>query len=174
MKTFDGKDIYPEPGLTHEDARKRLEEVYHPVHKALSALLEQARKTYGYYLLVDCHSMPSYRFINSRLPSNRQADVVIGNNYDKSCSRKISRFVAQHFEDEGLSIRFNAPYAGGYNTVHYGAPDRNRHAIQIELNRSLYLNEEDLSLNGNYEQLRDSITRLSTKLDKEIRPLIGM
>ena len=174
MKTFDGKDIYPEPGLTHDAARARLEEVYYPVHEALAALLEQARDRFGYYLLVDCHSMPSYRFMNSRLPSNRQADVVIGNNYDKSCSRKISRYVAQHFEEDGLSVRFNAPYAGGYNTVHYGVPDRKRHAIQIELNRNLYLNEEDLSLNGNFENLRDSITKLADKLNREIQSLLGI
>ncbi|WP_417317470.1 N-formylglutamate amidohydrolase [Emcibacter sp.] len=173
IKTYDGADIYTENQLTYDCAQARLDKVYRPVHKALNELLDMTREQHGYYLLVDCHSMPSYRFMNSRLPSDRQADVVIGNNFDKSCNRKISRFVAEHFESAGLAIRFNAPYAGGYNTVHYGQPAQGRHAIQIELNRRLYLNEEDLSLNQGFEKLQECITDLSLKLDREILNLMS-
>ncbi|WP_321392672.1 N-formylglutamate amidohydrolase [Emcibacter sp.] len=172
MRTFDGQDIYPEKSLSYETARARLDQVYQPVHAALGELLDKARSDHGYYLLVDCHSMPSYKFINSRLQASNQADVVIGNNFDKSCYPNISRFVADHFEAEGLAVRFNAPYAGGYNTVHYGQPNYHKHAIQIELNRSLYLNEEDLTLHQGFEELKDSMTSLSRKLDCEIRNLL--
>ncbi len=175
-KSCNGLDIYPEK-LPFSEIGHRLDHIYHPVHNALNHLLEASLDKYGYYLLIDCHSMPSYQFIDPRLSSNMQADLVIGNCFDNSCSVELSHHIGAYFSDHGLSVAYNKPYSGGFNTRHYGQYNHkgthNRQAIQLEFKRSLYMDEKSLKPNDGFEPLRRLVTGLSENLNKNISGLFS-
>lgn len=135
-----GEEIYKER-LTFDEARQRIEEHYQPYHDALSGLLEQTQDIFGTALLIDCHSMPSIGD-NGRSPiSPPLADIVLGDCHGRSCNRQITDIAEKVCRDMGLSVARNKPYAGGYSTKHYGKPRAGVHALQIEINRSLYMDE---------------------------------
>ncbi|WP_138379626.1 N-formylglutamate amidohydrolase [Luteithermobacter gelatinilyticus] len=171
-RAYDGTPIYAAP-LPFDCARHRLTHIYHPIHQALSDLLQEVKQQAGYYLLVDCHSMPSYPFIGSRLPAHTQPDVVLGNYHGKSCQHKISAFIEKHFSEHGLTVAFNNPYAGGYNTVHYGNPHRKEYAIQIEINRKLYIDEKTLMPHDGFIRIQTMFTELAQKLNEELPGLMS-
>ena len=111
-------------------------------HDAIRRALERARDRFGYAILVDGHSMPS-RGRSGHPDSGRpRADVVPGDRDGTSCAPALSSFVTRHFETHGFSVRANDPYKGGFITAHHGRPAERIHAIQIELRRDLYMNED--------------------------------
>ena len=139
--------------LTWEDARDRVERLYQPYHDHLSQLLTETTNAFGHAILVDCHSMPSSA---ARLSTNRRnpgADIVIGDRYGSSCDLAISQTLEALFRQAGLSVVHNKPYAGGFITQSYGQPESGVHALQIEINRALYMNERTLARNANFVEL---------------------
>jgi N-formylglutamate amidohydrolase len=122
--------------LTRAEGQARLQQVYAPYHKALSSHLKQARDLHGRAVLIDAHSMPSQ--IGGRAIRH---DIVLGDRFGTSCDKALIDSVEARLRAEGLSVARNAPYAGGYSTQTYGRPGRGSHALQIEINRGLYLNE---------------------------------
>lgn len=162
-KSYDGQEIYREK-LPFSEIDHRLDLVYHPVHKALSGLLEQCYHKHGFYLLLDCHSMPSYEFINPKLSNKNQADLVIGNCFDESCNKNLAQHVANYFSNHGLKVVFNTPYSGGFNTQNYGKPLDNRNVLQLEFSRALYMDENTLKPNEGFIPLQLLLTGLSENL----------
>jgi N-formylglutamate amidohydrolase len=130
-----GEEIYAEK-LRFVDAEKRIERLYHPYHHTLRRLVEETEDIFGGCLLVDCHSMPSTSGCNQD-----GVDIVLGDCYGAACAPRIleaaSRFLVKH----GFKVAVNAPYAGGFTTEFYGRPRAHRHALQIEVNRALYMDE---------------------------------
>ena len=112
-KSYNGQDIYPGK-LPYSEITHRLELVYHPVHKALTNLLDHSHQRHGFYLLLDCHSMPSYEFIDPGLSNSNQPDLIIGNCFESSCAPDLSQHVANYFIQHGLNVAFNVPYPGGF------------------------------------------------------------
>ena len=165
------KDIY-ESKIPFSDAQKRLKEYYFPIHEKLDRLLNEEFDTYGYSLLIDCHSMPSYEFLGYRQETYKQPDIILGNLFDKSCHPKITEYLTNYFQNNNLSVSHNAPFAGGYNTSHYSAPDKHKHAIQIEIKKSLYMNEETRTLNSKFKTLKSIMTTCCLNLDNNINDLI--
>ena len=135
----DAQPIYREP-MPVEAALRRIATLHRPYHAKLAELLETAQRRFGFSLLVDCHSMPS----NS--PDVDGCDIVLGDRYGSSAARWMVETVEAALRGAGLIVRRNKPYAGGYITEHYGAPAAGRHALQIEINRSLYMDERALRL----------------------------
>lgn len=133
-----GLEIYAQK-LSLEDITLRLNEHYHPYHAQLSSSLKQLHTKFGHAVLLDIHSMPS-RIGGKKLA----ADVVIGDNYGKSCSPWLTNFTNNFFKDHGLKVAHNTPFAGGYITTHYGTPHKNIEALQIEFRRDLYMCEQTL------------------------------
>lgn len=166
------KNIYKEK-LPFDQALKRLEDYYFPVHEKLSELLTEDYDHFGYSLLVDCHSMPSYEFLNQKLAKN-QPDIILGNLYGKSSDPAITDYITAHFKKYDLSVAHNAPFAGGYNTVCYGEPAKNRHAIQIEIKKSLYMDERNRKPNEYFEPLKVIMNDLMFHLDQEIATLLDI
>jgi N-formylglutamate amidohydrolase len=158
----DGRQIYPGP-ISLPEALSRIETWYRPYHRVLSRLLDDAYSAAGTVLLIDCHSMPSSA-ASSRQTEPELADVILGDRFGAACSGEIMAELEQAFRQEGLSVRRNKPYAGGFITEIHGRPSVDRHAIQIELNRALYMDEERLSKNANFAALQYSIRRISEKL----------
>jgi N-formylglutamate amidohydrolase len=135
-----GEDIYLEQ-LTFIEAKQRIEDNYIPYHDTLSGLLNETREKFGTALLIDCHSMPSADETHLKKNSTPLADIVLGDCHGKSCNPLITNTAEQICRDMGLSVARNKPYAGGYTTKHYGQPKYNFHCLQIEIKRSLYMDE---------------------------------
>lgn len=135
-----GADIYAGK-LPVSEIERRIGTFYRPYHRRLSMLVEEARATFGWSLLVDCHSMPSIGGPMDRDVGLSRVDVVLGDCYGASCAPLITQVAEDAFRALGYRVVRNTPYAGGFTTRHYGQPRRGAHALQIELNRALYMDE---------------------------------
>lgn len=157
----DGTDIY-EGQLSLEAGLERIEALYHPFHNSLRQLLERTRATFGHALLIDCHSMPSNSM--STTTSRNRPDIVLGDRFGTSCDRIVTGFLQRTFEGLGYLVHINRPYAGGFITEHYGRPTHRVEALQIEINRGLYLNEHTLEPKPGFERLRRDIETVVSQL----------
>ncbi|MYE59074.1 MAG: N-formylglutamate amidohydrolase, partial [Alphaproteobacteria bacterium] len=154
-----GLEIY-RAKLTFREARQRVERFHAPYHAALAALLEETCQRFGRALLIDLHSMPSASW-GGRWPEGAKgADIVLGDCYGKACARAITAAAHDHLSDRGYSVVRNDPYSGGYTTKRYGRPGRGRHALQVEINRSLYMDEATLAPRAGFAQMARDLTGL--------------
>jgi len=157
----EGQEIYARK-LTFEEARHRIEAAHRPYHAALSALLDKTKDAHGIAVLIDWHSMPSAAAAQGR--SGKGCDMVLGDRFGASCSSALTRLVEQQFEAMGYRTVRNAPYAGGYTTEHYGKPAKRVQALQIEINRGLYLDEKTMRPTDGLKRLSRDIERLTKAL----------
>ena len=152
----DQEEIYRKP-LSLRQALRRIERLYRPYHSRLSKLLEECHREFGFAVLIDCHSMPSN-------PANEQAgprpDFVLGDRFGTSCHPELPRFVSKELTALGYDVAVNKPYAGGYITEHYGRPAEGFHALQIEINRALYLDEVTYGRTRRFHGLRADLEAL--------------
>jgi N-formylglutamate amidohydrolase len=151
----EGEPIYTKR-LHLRDGLHRVETIYRPFHRALNALVDEAQRKAGCALLIDCHSMPSSA-AGPAVVQAASADIVLGDRFGTSCPDEITTFLEQLFAAQGLKTLRNKPYAGGFITQNYGAPARNRFALQVEINRSLYMNEERLEKNAGFGPLQAAL-----------------
>jgi len=165
------KEIYKDK-IAFSQAMERLDEYYFPLHNKLAELLSEDFDAHGYSLLIDCHSMPSYEFLGQNGTKTAQADIILGNRHGISCHPAITAYLSEHFKKYDLTVTHNAPFAGGYNTAHYGEPASNRHAIQIEIKKSLYMDEAARKPNQYFEPLKIIISSLCYHLAEDIDKLI--
>jgi N-formylglutamate amidohydrolase len=113
---------------------RRVASIHRPYHAALADLLARARARFGVAILLDCHSMPP------RLPASPgEAGVVLGDRYGTSIAPSYVAAAAAAAQAQGFTTARNHPYAGGHITARHGRPAENIHALQIEIDRSLYL-----------------------------------
>jgi N-formylglutamate amidohydrolase len=133
----DGQEIYRERLLV-DDALSRIETLYKPYHRALRRLISRVHQAFGTVVVVDCHSMPS---IGVSRDEPRRPDVVIGDRYGTSCAPLLPDTIEETMSRLGYSVGRNKPYAGGFITEHYGNPASGLHAVQLELNRAIYMDE---------------------------------
>lgn len=125
----DGRPLNP-GRLGRDEAEARVAAVHAPYHAALERLMQAAHGRHGEAMLVDWHSMPG---------AKGGPQVVIGDRHGSSCDPDITRRLRAAFEAEGWRVGLNHPYAGGYATRLWGRPEAGFHAVQIEIDRSLYL-----------------------------------
>ncbi len=145
-----GRAIY-DGKISLAQAHGRITTFWRPWHDRLQALLDESGQMFGRGILIDCHSMPHEALdtIGSARP-----DVVIGDRFGASASADIVAEVEAALTDAGLRVVRNMPFAGAYVTQTYGKPARRRHAIQIEVDRALYMNEVTLERRADFEDLR--------------------
>lgn len=136
----DGAEIYRDK-LTFAEAERRIARCYRPYHEAVERCLAAAQDAHGRALLLDCHSMPSVGGPGEQDAGRGRPDIVLGDRFGMSCDPVIVACAETVLRDRGYRVARNDPYAGGYITHHYGRPQRARHALQIEINRSLYMDE---------------------------------
>jgi N-formylglutamate amidohydrolase len=139
-----GEEIYRDK-LNIAAALARIEAYYFPYHDALKSLIRQTLGQFGVCLLIDCHSMPSIGGPMDSDPGTRRVDMVLGDCFGSSCAPVVTDLAERTLFGLGFSVRRNVPYAGGFTTRHYGRPRSGVHALQIEVNRSLYMNEEQIT-----------------------------
>ncbi len=145
----DGAEIY-RGKLDGAEARARLTQLYQPYHRALAAVIEEIRGQFGVAVLIDCHSMPSALSV---------PDIVLGDRYGASAAPQLTARAEAAFVREGFSVARNTPYAGGYTTTLYGRVASGCHALQIEINRALYLDEDRIIKKSSFGSVRARLTR---------------
>ncbi len=166
----DAQEIYDQR-LSVDDALRRIESLYKPYHRALRRLFTRMHREFGAAVLVDCHSMPSTTGPKDERP---RADVVLGDRYGTSCVAVVSETVEATLRELGYAVSRNKPYAGGFITEHYGNPAAGLHAIQLEINRALYMDERRFERAQGFARLAADMEVLAEKLAalpiEELRP----
>jgi N-formylglutamate amidohydrolase len=166
----EGQEIYRRK-LTFEEARRRIEGAHKPYHQALAGLIEAARARHGRTALIDWHSMPSAAS-GAGDRTRRGCDIVLGDRFGSACAPDLTRLVERQLEGMGYRVARNAPYAGGYTTEFYGRPAEGVHALQIEINRAVYLDESTLTPTAGFQRLKRDIERLGKTLAAEWRRIL--
>lgn len=159
----EGQEIYARK-LTFAEARARIETAHAPYHAALARLLGEAHAAHGFAVLIDWHSMPAA----AARTSGRDApcDMVLGDRFGAACAGLVTQRVERELEAMGYKVARNAPYAGGYTTEHYGRPARRTHALQIEINRALYLDEARLTPTEGFARLKSDLEKLTAMMSE--------
>ncbi len=154
-------DIYREK-LEVDEVLERIDALYKPYHDKLRDLLAQTFRKFGYCILMDCHSMPSALDRNQR---DQRPDFVIGDRYGSSADNVIVEIATSLLREMGFNVAVNKPYAGGFITQHYGRPRENMHALQIEINRRLYMDEQTMCISEGFDEFR-------LQMDEFIRQMV--
>jgi len=149
----DGAEIYARK-LDPIEAQTRLRLLHQPYHAALADLVAQTITQFGIAIVVDCHSMPSALSV---------PDMVLGDRHGASAPAWLSAHAQSAFAHAGFSLTRNTPYAGGYTTMLYGSAT-GTYALQIEINRKLYLDEESITRRANFQNVKTRLTQALSKL----------
>jgi len=147
-----GRSIY-RGKIPMAEAESRLCKCWHPYHQALQALLTRSHTKFGQAILVDCHSMP-HEAIENLTVNGRRPEIVLGDRFGASASSEIVDQIEASFAAAGLNVVRNSPFAGAYIAQAYGRPSREQHAIQIEIDRSIYMDERQIRPHDNFDVLR--------------------
>ncbi|WP_306027922.1 N-formylglutamate amidohydrolase [Stappia sp. MMSF_3263] len=147
--------------MSVREALDRIETIYKPYHLTLRRLLARTHVNFGYAVLVDCHSMPSTIRSSDNGP---RPDFILGDRYGTSCALALVDRATEILRDMGYTVARNKPYAGGFITEHYGRPAKGLHALQVEINRSLYMDEARTDRNSGFEAFAADLARFNEAL----------
>ena len=161
-----GVEIYRDK-LPFAEALRRVERLYRPYHEALAQLVAETKDRFGHCILVDCHSMPSMGGPGDTDTGTPRVDFVLGDCFGNSCARPVMAAAESVLERQGYRVVRNTPYSGGHTTRHYGKPLEGVHALQIEVNRRLYMDEAT-------HRRRPGFVRLQADLGKVVAALAGL
>jgi N-formylglutamate amidohydrolase len=166
----DAQEIYG-ARIPVDDAIRRIENLYKPYHRALRRLFTRLHRAFGAAVLIDCHSMPSTASAKDERP---RADIVLGDRYGTSCVPAVVEMVEVTLRGRGYAVSRNKPYAGGFITEHYGNPAAGLHAIQLELNRALYMDERRYERSASFARVAADLEALAEAVgaipEQELRP----
>ena len=137
--------------LPVSEGLRRIADLHRPYHAELARLLESARQRFGFAVLIDCHSMPSTS------ADVAGCDIVLGDRFGSSAAGWIVDALEASLRASGLVVRRNKPYAGAYITEFYGQPSYARHAVQLEMNRALYMDERAIRKLEKAERLSEAV-----------------
>ena len=154
-----GRAIYRGKMSLHE-AQERITDYWEPYHKKLQALLDISHDRHGQTVLIDCHSMPHEAMDGVLRAGIRRPDVVLGDRFGAAASGDVVDRIETAFVNAGFVVTRNAPFAGAYITQAYGKPAKGQHAVQVEIDRSLYMNEKLIRPNGDFETVRTALRQV--------------
>jgi N-formylglutamate amidohydrolase len=138
-----GAEVY-QGKLKFSEAEHRIRSLYIPFHETIQDLLALTVQRFATAVLIDCHSMPSFGGPMDRDPGTERADMVLGDRFGTSCAKVITDTAERVLSKAGFRVERNDPYAGGFTTRNYGRPGSGVHALQIEIKRSLYMDEDTM------------------------------
>ncbi|HWL05035.1 MAG TPA: N-formylglutamate amidohydrolase [Xanthobacteraceae bacterium] len=166
----DAQEIYARR-IPVEQALHRIETLYKPYHRTLRGLIARAQQASGVAILVDCHSMPSTVGLRDERP---RPDIVLGDRYGTSCAPAVVDILEETLRRSGYTVSRNKPYAGGFITEHYGNPGAGIHAVQIEINRALYMDEQNFTPTEAFAALSRDLDTMARHLNElspeDLRP----
>ncbi|MBA3324631.1 MAG: N-formylglutamate amidohydrolase [Rhodobacteraceae bacterium] len=157
--------------LTLGEAQRRIALYYHPYHERLRSLLGESRAQFGLAVLYDCHSMPHDALAAAPSVRGRRPDLILGDRFGVACERWLIDAATDIFTAAGFVVARNAPFAGGFITQTYGRPQAGLHALQIEVDRALYMDEARVEKLAAFDAVRASVTVAMTELVR-VRPRV--
>lgn len=141
--------------LSVAEVQTRIKTCWQPYHAAVAEAINQAHARHGYSIHINCHSMPAVSTSHATdFPGLVHADFVVGNRDDTTSSAALAQLVVQHLRCLGYDVAFNHPYKGVELVRRYGKPEHNRHSIQLEINRKLYMDEKTLVVHTGFVPLQ--------------------
>ena len=155
----DGSPMYARR-LRAEEVRTRIDRCWRPYHAALDATLDAIHRAHGAAWHIDCHSMPAVGDARSDDPGRERADFVLGDRDGTTCAPSFTEFVARTVRAMGYSVAINDPYKGVELVRRHGRPAEGRHSLQVEIKRTLYMDEATLQPNAGYTRLEHDLGRL--------------
>lgn len=160
-----GLEIYQKK-ISLKEAEARLKNYYFPYHQKLKQVIAQSHSSFGVAILFDFHSMPHSCINRPKIKDSLRPQVVLGDCFGTSCDAILSKKVFDIFSNEGFQVEMNNPFSGGFITKNYGKPKENVHAIQVEIDRKLYMNETDCTLHVGYLDLKKKIQNIIFELSR--------
>ncbi|NMM07136.1 N-formylglutamate amidohydrolase [Polaromonas sp.] len=158
--TDEGAPIYARK-LGVPEVQGRIEQCWKPYHAAVARAIDAAHLQHGYSIHINCHSMPAIASGSATdFPGEAHADFVVGDRGGSTASVALSDLVCQHLRARGYNVSYNHPYKGVELVRRYGNPAGQRHSLQLEINRKLYMNEETLALTPGFGPLKDTLRTL--------------
>jgi N-formylglutamate deformylase len=167
---FFGNDIYTSkdkiPGAT--EIQRRLDNYYWPYYTKLEQLLSNRKAEHGKVLLWDAHSIRHY------IPTIREEifpDMILGNNDEKTAHASLINTAISNLQSGSFTVNHNDPFKGGHITRYFGRPNENMHALQLEMNKILYMDDEEIHYNESRagmvrEVLKRTFEGLITSIEK--------
>jgi N-formylglutamate deformylase len=155
--------------LRSDEVRSRIERCWRPYHTAVEAALDERHREFGAVWHVNCHSMLAVGDELSVDPGRERADFVLGDRDGSTCDPQYTQLVARNLRDAGYSVAINDPYKGVELVRKHGRPPERRHSLQIEIKRTLYMDEQTLEPNAGYARLQRDLDRLIDGLAGFIR-----
>lgn len=152
------------------EAQERIDAYWRPYHDALQSLLAESHARFGEAILIDCHSMPHEAIESVGPPGSPRPDVVLGDRFGAAASGTVVDRIEAAFTAAGLRVSRNMPFAGAYIVQHYGRPSRCQHAVQVEIDRSLYMDERMVEPLPNFDEFRRLIAGIVAELTAIGRP----
>lgn len=152
-----GREIY-RGKIPMDEAVARIDDYWVPYHAALQRLLDASHTRFGRAILIDCHSMPHEAIESCSPRRERRPQIVLGDRFGAAADAAIVDQVEAAFAEVGFRVARNSPFAGAYITQTYGRPFRHQHAIQVEIDRSLYMHEADVAPNDGFDDVRARLT----------------
>jgi N-formylglutamate amidohydrolase len=143
--------------LSLAEAERRITDYWHPYHAQLRSLLAAARAEFGMAILFDCHSMPHDALNASPAIWGRRPNVILGDRFGAACGRWLIDAATDLFSAAGFTVARNAPFAGGYITQTYGQPQKGVQALQIEIDRGLYMDEVKIQRLGAFDDIVERV-----------------
>lgn len=131
-------ELWKQP-MVRADGQQRIADVHRPYHESIAAVLAAMRAKFGVAILLDVHSMPPLPFVAATQPTPR---IVVGDRFGRSAATVYAELILGRATQTGLAAALNAPYSGDYVLHRHGDPARGIHAVQLEIDRSLYLDAE--------------------------------
>lgn len=148
-----GRAIY-HGKLPMREAERRIQVFWQPYHDMLQRLLDRAHQVHGQAILIDCHSMPHEAMDGVARAGAARPDIVLGDRFGAAADSAIVDRVEAAFSNAGFVVTRNAPFAGAYITQAYGRPSRRQHAIQVEIDRSIYMDEAQIKPHDGFDAVR--------------------
>jgi N-formylglutamate deformylase len=158
-----GRTIYSGK-LTRAEADLRIAQVWQPYHLMLETLLRETKTLFGQALLVDCHSMPREALQHVKTPNGARPEIVIGDRYGASASSALVDGIEAAFRAEGFEVLRNVPFAGAYISQHYGRPRQRQHCVQVEIDRSLYMDEKTLIPSIDFDDVKQRLSGAARRI----------
>lgn len=158
-----GRAIY-RGKLNRDEAESRISRHWRPYHAQLGVLLAEAHEKYGQSVLIDCHSMPHEAIESHARPGFPRPDVVLGDRFGAAAGRDLIDRIEAAFVRVGLRVSRNAPFAGAFITQNYGRPSRGFHAVQVEIDRSLYMDEARIRKAPHFEDFRKVLDQVIAEI----------
>lgn len=160
-----GRAIY-RGKLTLAVAEQRIRRFWHPYHRALREIIETTHAQFGQALLIDCHSMPHEAIDSHTRPGKPKPEVVLGDRFGAAAAPWVTEVVEAAFVAEGFRVARNAPFAGAFIAQSYGRPSGNRHVVQVEIDRALYMDEAQIEPLAEFDAFRTRLGRVVAQLTR--------